>query len=578
MDFEKTKKIGSGTFGVVFLGKHRKRDEKVVVKKVKDESYDAKARCFKEAALLNNAKGHINIVKFLGFCDEPRAIMMEYASFDFRQFGVENSVCTLEDFFHFVDDEFEFNSFADVMPKCAKDIVTGLQHLHHMHIAHRDLKPGNILVSNQHYSTSKLTEDELSKAFGICPIICKLADFGLSRAIDLQTKSFLKSKTESVCRGTEAFMAPEIHLQKLVKASQEELKSADMWSLGLTMYSMLNPNLSGPYKAEFEQQGIIVTEAAFKETMERETLPKMDEKYEMLQVTEWWQVLSAFNLCCVFAPEFRPSASEVLNIFQRSDTCSDAFHLFPLSVSQATALEQHDHELALALNSENLDKIPKDMEPLLNDGTNCCAFLALEMCDRFLHETECAGNTVLPCSWNRLKEAAEDIIISFPEKVSELREVDKLYDVSEANTILANSKRLSSQYELSEECTAGNTVFSTGGRAELMRAITAKIPLCSHDNPIMIGVYTCSPYIFTLGIYNNALFLVDTHPITEDLGGNGNGLIMATQDCSERSCELLVQWILKRLQHSGVKGNELQSFCWVTRPEGKYKQSIIIKA
>ena len=46
------------------------------MKKVKDESYDAKARCFKGATLLNNGKEHINIVKFLGFCDEPRAIMM----------------------------------------------------------------------------------------------------------------------------------------------------------------------------------------------------------------------------------------------------------------------------------------------------------------------------------------------------------------------------------------------------------------------------------------------------------------------------------------------------------------------
>ena len=162
-----------------------------------------------------------------------------------------------------------------------------------------------------------------------------------------------------------------------------------------------------------------------------------------------------------------------------------------------------------------------------------------------------------------MKEATEDVNIRFPEKVSELKEVDKLYDVSEANTILANSKRLSSQYELSEECIAGNTVFSTGGRAGLMRAITAKIPLRSHDNPFMIGVYTCSPYIFTLGMYNNALFLVHTHPITENLGGNGNGLMMLTQDCSERSCELIVQWILKRLEHSDVKGIELQSFSWV---------------
>ena len=101
------------------------------------------------------------------------------------------------------------------------------------------------------------------------------------------------------------------------------------------MYSMLNPNLNGPYKAEFEQQGIIIKEAAFKDTIERQMLPKMHEKYEMVQVTEWWQILRAFNSCCVFDPKFRPSASEVLKIFQRGDMHSNAFHLFPLSISQA---------------------------------------------------------------------------------------------------------------------------------------------------------------------------------------------------------------------------------------------------
>ena len=157
-------------------------------------------------------------------------------------------------------------------------------------------------------------------------------------------------------------MAPEIHLEKIVKASQEKHKSADMWSLGMTMYTILNPSLSGPYKAEFEQQGIIVKEAAFKKTIERQTLPKMHEKNEVLQVTQVWQIHSAFKSFCVFDPKFGLSASKVLDIFQRNDAYSNTFQLFPLSASQATVLEQHDHELAMAVNSGNLEKMSKGID------------------------------------------------------------------------------------------------------------------------------------------------------------------------------------------------------------------------
>lgn len=107
--FQKEKKIGSGTFGSVYNGKCVDRDEKVVVKKVKSDSYDSKARCLK-AALLNKTQGHRNIIKFLGFCDEPHAIMMEHSYFDFQPFGIEKTVSNLEDFFHFVDEEYEFHS------------------------------------------------------------------------------------------------------------------------------------------------------------------------------------------------------------------------------------------------------------------------------------------------------------------------------------------------------------------------------------------------------------------------------------------------------------------------------------
>lgn len=252
--FEKEKKLGCGSFGSVYLGEYKGKAGKVVVKKINVETIDSTSRFVKEAALLNSTKGHRNVIQFLGFCDKPYSIMMEYSSFDFRPFGAEKTISTLGDFVHFVDVEFDFTSFADVLPTCAKDIVVGLEYLHDKNIAHRDLKPGNILVCNQHYSRCSLGESDLAKVYGECPIVCKLADFGLSRSLDLQTKS-LMSKTESVGRGTPAFMAPEIHLQQLFQASQEDLKKADIWSLGMVMYSMLNPNLRSPYHAELEQLG-----------------------------------------------------------------------------------------------------------------------------------------------------------------------------------------------------------------------------------------------------------------------------------------------------------------------------------
>jgi hypothetical protein len=43
---------------------------------------------------------------------------------------------SLEDFVHFVDDEFDFASFADLLPTCAKDVVAGLtEYLHTKNIA-----------------------------------------------------------------------------------------------------------------------------------------------------------------------------------------------------------------------------------------------------------------------------------------------------------------------------------------------------------------------------------------------------------------------------------------------------------
>ena len=107
--------------------------------------------------------------------------MMEYSCFDFGHFGVEKT--TLQDFVHLVDAEFDFCSFADVLLVCTIDVVTGLDFLHRNGIAHRDLKPGNTLVCNQHYD-----KDDLETSYAKCPIVCKLADFGLSRSLKSKSK------------------------------------------------------------------------------------------------------------------------------------------------------------------------------------------------------------------------------------------------------------------------------------------------------------------------------------------------------------------------------------------------------
>ena len=305
--------IGSGTFGSVYLAKCTDEEHCVVIKKLKGEAADAKRRFEKEAAILHSVKGHRNISCFLKFCQEPQAIMMKDSCFDFGPLGVEKKVSTLEDFVHFVGDEFDFSSFADVSLVCARDAVTGLAFLHSYGIAHRDLKPGNTLVCNQHYD-----KNDIATSYGKCPIVCKLADFGLSRSLDIQTGSFLETRTESTCRGTPVYMAPEIQLDELKFASQEDLQKADIWSLGLLMYSLVNSNRTSPYRGEFEEAGEPFTQNAMKDLLRRKQLPRHDSKYADLRKHEWRQLEDVFKSCARFDHKSRPSAADALRLLNKS--------------------------------------------------------------------------------------------------------------------------------------------------------------------------------------------------------------------------------------------------------------------
>ncbi|KAA6386985.1 MAG: putative serine/threonine-protein kinase Nek6 [Streblomastix strix] len=96
-------------------------------------------------------------------------------------------------------------------------ITRALDHLHSHNVMHRDLKPANILVNQDG--------------------TIRLGDFGLSR--EMNEDYYL------TIAGTKVYMAPEVHLLKIMN------KSSDMFSLGVIIFQLITGH--HPYEADSEE-------------------------------------------------------------------------------------------------------------------------------------------------------------------------------------------------------------------------------------------------------------------------------------------------------------------------------------
>ncbi|RCI02639.1 hypothetical protein CU098_008623 [Rhizopus stolonifer] len=91
-----------------------------------------------------------------------------------------------------------------------KEMMLGIEYLHAHDIVHRDIKPDNLLISN---------EDVL-----------KIVDFGVSEMFIKGNDKLKKSA------GSPAFMAPELCVAKHGEVSG---KATDIWSMGVTLYCLI---------------------------------------------------------------------------------------------------------------------------------------------------------------------------------------------------------------------------------------------------------------------------------------------------------------------------------------------------
>ena len=138
-----------------------------------------------------------------------------------------------------------FDSFPGIGNVIPSDVVRAVSYIDSRDIAHSDIKPANVLVSNSHYKSYK--HEELEMAFCKKPINFKLGDLGKARSVYTQTNALTgKNCTIAIHRGSLAFMVPELIIEELsiASAGMDELKTVDVWTVSMTFFTILNPDQS----------------------------------------------------------------------------------------------------------------------------------------------------------------------------------------------------------------------------------------------------------------------------------------------------------------------------------------------
>ncbi|KAF0993169.1 hypothetical protein HZS_7054 [Henneguya salminicola] len=187
-------KIGEGTYGVVYRGKHKKTGNLVAIKKIRVEtiSEGVPSTAIREISVLKEFR-HPNIIRLIEVIYEERTklwLVFENMQEDLKRFIEKNKLDN-----------------SDAL-KFLGQILSGTAYCHGHRIIHRDIKPQNILVDFDRN--------------------IKLADFGLARCFGIPLRQY----THEVV--TLWYRAPEILLKNEYYST-----AVDIWSIGCIYVEMV---------------------------------------------------------------------------------------------------------------------------------------------------------------------------------------------------------------------------------------------------------------------------------------------------------------------------------------------------
>ena len=211
--------IGEGGMGVVYKAWQAEQKQGVAVKILRQEfsDDDLSVKRFKHEAMAASRLSHSHIV----------------ALYDYGT--------TVDDYLYMVMEIIDGKSLAQLERekrsigvartiKIITQVCDALDHAHQNAVVHRDLKPGNIMLTE--------FEDE--------PDYVKLVDFGLAKLLDQQGDPELEPKGEVL--GSPLYMSPEQCLGRNLDGR------SDIYSLGIVLYEALTGKV--PYIGRTAQETI----------------------------------------------------------------------------------------------------------------------------------------------------------------------------------------------------------------------------------------------------------------------------------------------------------------------------------
>ena len=201
-DFEIIKELGCGSFGRVFLTRHKKTKVQYAIKAIdkKNKTNIEEKPYFRRELEVMYKIHHPNVVKLFGHFEDNHYcyFIMEYISK-----GNVYNLLTLNK---------KKQLATKVVASIIKDVISATYFLHNMNppIIHRDIKPENVLLNDG--------------------IVAKLTDFGWSNYIEEE------KERKTVC-GTPIYLAPEI-----IKEKGHDEK-VDIWCIGVLLFELMTGSI-----------------------------------------------------------------------------------------------------------------------------------------------------------------------------------------------------------------------------------------------------------------------------------------------------------------------------------------------